>query len=203
MADETPTTPDFVAQPDAAQAEGPQAAAIAQYIKDLSVESPNAPTVFQWQVQPAVDVQFNIAVDRVADEVHEVVLRINVSAKSDQGTHFLVDLSYAGLFGLRNFPDDQLAPFMLVEAPGLIFPFARQVIAEAVQNTGFPPLLLEPIDFGRAFMATMDQAQAQADAVPQTNGAGNALGSPSATALPEGFDPALGDSDPADDGRSS
>ena len=194
MADETSNTPLL----DAVSTDGPdtepQAAAIAQYIKDLSVESPNAPTVFQWQVQPQLDVQFNINVDRVADDVHEVVLRINVSAKSDQGTHFLVDLSYAGLFGLRNFPEDALAPFMLVEAPGLIFPFARQIIAEAVQNTGFPPLLLEPIDFGRAFMATMENAQAQADAVPQANGGGNGA----AYTLPEGFDPALADVDPAD-----
>jgi len=188
MADETPTNPEAGAAPD----DGPQAAAIAQYIKDLSVESPNAPQVFQWQGQPQVDVQFNINVDRIADEVHEVVLRINVSAKSDQGTHFLVDLSYAGLFGLRNFPDEALAPFMLVEAPQLIFPFARQVIAEAVQNTGFPPLLLEPIDFGRAFVATMENAQAQADDAPLSNGAANGSGD----AIPEGFDPALSDEDP-------
>ncbi|MCY7280712.1 MAG: protein-export chaperone SecB [Sphingomonas bacterium] len=186
MADETPINP----ASDATADDAPQAAAIAQYIKDLSVESPNSPQVFQWQGQPQVDVQFNINVDRIADEVHEVVLRINVSAKSDQGTHFLVDLSYAGLFGLRNFPDEALAPFMLVEAPQLIFPFARQVVAEAVQNTGFPPLLLEPIDFGRAFMATMETAQAQADQVPLANGAGDAL--------PEGFDPALTDGDPVD-----
>lgn len=190
MADETPINPEAGAAPD----DAPQAAAIAQYIKDLSVESPNAPQVFQWQVQPQVDVQFNINVDRIADEVHEIVLRINVSAKSDQGTHFLVDLSYAGLFGLRNFPDEALAPFMLVEAPQLIFPFARQVIAEAVQNTGFPPLLLEPIDFGRAFVATMEnaQAQAQADDVPLPNGSANGSGD----AIPEGFDPALSDEDP-------
>jgi len=186
MADETPINPESGASPD----DAPQAAAIAQYIKDLSVESPNAPQVFQWQSQPQVDVQFNINVDRIADDVHEVVLRINVSAKSEQGTHFLVDLSYAGLFGLRNFPDEALAPFMLVEAPGLIFPFARQVVAEAVQNTGFPPLLLEPIDFGRAFMATMENAQAQADAAPLVNG--------SADALPEDFDVALSDVDPVD-----
>ena len=186
MADETPIIP----ATDAALDDAPQAAAIAQYIKDLSVESPNSPQVFQWQDQPQVDVQFNINVDRIAEEVHEVVLRINVSAKSDQGTHFLVDLSYAGLFGLRNFPDEALAPFMLVEAPQLIFPFARQVVAEAVQNTGFPPLLLEPIDFGRAFVATMENAQAEADTVPLVNG--------SASAVPEGFDPALSDSDPVD-----
>ena len=190
MADETPINPATDAAPD----DAPQAAAIAQYIKDLSVESPNSPQVFQWQGQPQVDVQFNINVDRIADEVHEVVLRINVSAKSDQGTHFLVDLSYAGLFGLRNFPDEALAPFMLVEAPQLIFPFARQVVAEAVQNTGFPPLLLEPIDFARAFMATMENAQAEADQVPLTNGSANGSGD----VIPEGFDPALSDSDPVD-----
>ena len=192
MADETPINPEAGASSD----DGPQAAAIAQYIKDLSVESPNSPQVFQWQGQPQVDVQFNINVDRIADDVHEVVLRINVSAKSDQGTHFLVDLSYAGLFGLRNFPDEALAPFMLVEAPGLIFPFARQIVAEAVQNTGFPPLLLEPIDFGRAFVATMEdaQAQAQAGAAPLVNGAASG----SDDALPEGFDPALTEADPVD-----
>lgn len=190
MADETPTNPEAGANPD----DAPQAAALAQYIKDLSVESPNAPTVFQWQVQPQVDVQFNINVDRIADDVHEVVLRINVSAKSDQGTHFLVDLSYAGLFGLRNFPDDALPPFMLVEAPQLIFPFARQVIAEAVQNTGFPPLLLEPIDFGRAFMATMENAQAEANNAPLPNGSANG----SADTIPEGFDADLTEQDPAD-----
>ena len=185
MADETPIIPNEGAGPDGE----PQAAAIAQYIKDLSVESPNSPQVFQWQVQPQVDVQFNINIDRVADDVHEVVLRINVSAKSDQGTHFLVDLSYAGLFGLRNFPEEALAPFMLVDAPQLIFPFARQVIAEAVQNTGFPPLLLEPIDFGRAFVAQMEAQQADNGVLP--NGSGN-------PAAPEGFDPALSDADPAD-----
>lgn len=190
MADETPINPESGASPDNA----PQAAAIAQYIKDLSVESPNAPQVFQWQGQPQVDVQFNINVDRIAEDVHEVVLRINVSAKSEQGTHFLVDLSYAGLFGLRNFPDEALAPFMLVEAPHLIFPFARQVVAEAVQNTGFPPLLLEPIDFGRAFMATMENAQAGADQVPQPNGSHNG----SAGSFPEGFDSALTDEEPTD-----
>ena len=196
MADDTLIDP----ATDAASGTEPQAAAIAQYIKDLSVESPNSPQVFQWQGQPQVDVQFNINVDRIADEVHEVVLRINVSAKSEQGTHFLVDLSYAGLFGLRNFPDEALAPFMLVEAPQLIFPFARQVIAEAVQNTGFPPLLLEPINFGSAFIATMENAQAQGleqnGQAPLANGADTPTGNGSADALPEGFDSGLTDEDP-------
>jgi preprotein translocase subunit SecB len=137
----------------------PQVATIAQYIKDLSVESPSSPQAFQWQVQPQLEVQFNIAVDKVADDVHEVILKIEVAARSDQGTHFLIDLSYAGLFGLRNFPEEALTPFLLIEAPRLLFPFVRQIIAESSQNTGFPPLLLDPIDFGAAYLAQLQAAQ--------------------------------------------
>ena len=150
--------------------EAPQAATLAQYIKDLSVESPNAPQVFQWQSQPTLDVQFNINVDQVADGVHEVVLKIDVSARSDQGVHFLIDLSYGGLFGLRNIPEDQLPPFLLVEAPRLLFPFARQIIADASHQTGFPPLMLDPIDFAGAFIAQVQAAQGQGGA--PANGAG-------------------------------
>lgn len=138
---------------------GPQAATLAQYIKDLSIENPNSPQVFQWQEQPRVDVQFNINVEKVADELHEVVIKLEVSARSDSGVHFLVDLSYAGLFGLRNFPEEALGPFLLVEAPRLLFPFARQIVADATQNTGFPPLLLDGIDFGAAYLAQLQGQQ--------------------------------------------
>ncbi|HEX6218078.1 MAG TPA: protein-export chaperone SecB [Sphingomicrobium sp.] len=149
----------------------PQAATLAQYIKDLSVESPNAPACFQWQSQPTLDVQFNIGVDRIADDVHEVVLKVEVAAKSDQGVHFLIDLSYAGLFGLRNIPEDALPPFLLVEAPRLIFPFARQIISDASQQMGFPALMLDPIDFTQAYMAQLEAAQAQAQGA-ESNGNG-------------------------------
>ena len=138
----------------------PQINALAQYIKDLSVENPSAPQVFQWQATPQLDVQFNLNVGRVADDVHEVVLRIELKANSDQGAHFLVDLSYAGVFGMINVPEDAMAPFLLVEAPRLLFPFARQIVAEAVQNLGFPPVLLDPIDFAGAYMAQLEAGQA-------------------------------------------
>ncbi|HEU4704988.1 MAG TPA: protein-export chaperone SecB [Sphingomicrobium sp.] len=137
----------------------PQVMTIAQYIKDLSVESPSSPQAFQWQAQPQLEVQFNINVDKVADEIHEVVLKIEVSARSEQGVHFLIDLSYAGVYGLRNIPDEALPPFLLIEAPRLLFPFARQIIADSSQNTGFPPLLLDPIDFGAAYMAQLQASQ--------------------------------------------
>jgi len=98
---------------------------------------------------------------RASDEVHEVVMKLEVSARSDSGVQFLVELSYAGLFGLRNFPEEAMGPFLLVEAPRMLFPFARQIIADATQNTGFPPLLLDGIDFGAAYIAQLQAQQEQ------------------------------------------
>lgn len=142
----------------------PQISILAQYVKDLSVENPSAPAVFQWQEQAALDVQFNIQVEKIAEDVHEVTLKIDVSAKSGQGVHFVIDLAYSGLFGIRGVPEEALGPFLLIEAPRLIFPFARQIISESVSNAGFPPLLLDPIDFGAAYMAQLQAVQQQGEA---------------------------------------
>jgi len=140
----------------------PAAGLISQYVKDLSFENPNAPAIYQNPTPPAIDVQFNIASAQVGEDVYEIVLRIEVSAKADETVAFLVDLSYAGLFGLRNFPAEHLQPFLLAEAPRLIFPFARRVLADAIRDGGFPPLLLEPIDFGGVFMAQQEAGEAAA-----------------------------------------
>ena len=138
----------------------PMANVITQYVKDYSFENPNSPGVYQTQSAPAVDVQFNIAANQVGDDVHEVVLRIEVKADMDGKTAFLVDLSYAGLFGLRNIPAEHLQPFLLGEAPRLLFPFARRILADAVRDGGFPPLMLEPIDFsGLYYQQQMQAAQ--------------------------------------------
>jgi len=138
----------------------PAVGLISQYVKDLSFENPNAPTVFQWQGQPQIDVQFNIGANPVAEGVHEVVLKIDVRATSADKVAFQVELAYAGLFGIRNVPDEQIQPFLYAEAPRLVFPFARRVLADAVRDGGFPPLLLEPIDFGALYM---QQAAANAE----------------------------------------
>lgn len=156
MADQDPSSP---TNGNGDVADLPQVAGLAQYIKDLSVENPSAPAVYQWQEQPQLDVQFNINVNKVSDEVHEVVLKIDASARSQSGVHFVVDLSYAGLFALRNVPEEALAPFMLVEAPRLLFPFARQIVASSVQDAGFPPLMLDPIDFAGIYQAQIQAAQ--------------------------------------------
>ena len=139
----------------------PQVTILAQYVKDLSVENPSAPQVYSWQVQPTLDVQFNLNADAAGDGVHEVTLKFDISARSENGVHFVVDLSYAGLFAIRNAPEEAMAPFLLIEAPRLLFPFARQVISDAVSNTGFPPLMLDPIDFASAYMAQLQAQQQQ------------------------------------------
>ena len=179
MADQDPIIPDNGGGDDGS---APQVATIAQYIKDLSVESPSSPQVFQWQGEPPqLDVQFHINVNAAGEDVHEVTLKIDVTARTDNGTHFVVDLSYAGLFGFRNIPPEALPPFLLAEAPRLLFPFARQIIAEAIQNCGFPPLLLDPIDFGAAYMAQAEAASADPGAVESGE---------DGTALPPGEAPA-------------
>ncbi len=168
-----------------------QVSIIAQYLKDLSVENPSSPQVFQWQGQPALDVQFNINADKIAEDVHEVALKIEVSAKSDNGVHFVVDMTYAGLFGLRGIPEEALPPFMLIEAPRLLFPFARQIIAEAVVNTGFPPFYLDPIDFTSVYMAQV-QALDTKDADEGGDGGGDAGGDAGGESDEPGDEPAPG-----------
>ena len=140
----------------------PQVGVIAQYVKDLSFENPSAPAVYQWQGQPQMDVQVNIGAQNAGNDVHEVQLKIDVAATAEQGTAFRIELLYAGLFALRNIPTEQLQPFLLAEGPRILFPFARQIIAETVTNGGFPPLLLDPIDFGALYMQRAAQAQAEA-----------------------------------------
>ena len=146
----------------------PAAGLISQYVKDLSFENPNAPAVYQSQTAPQIDVQFNIAAQQVGEEVHEVVLKITVKAEAEGKVSFLAELEYAGLFGLRNIPEEHVQPFLLVEGPRLVFPFARRVLADAIRDGGFPPLLLEPIDFAQVFQMQQEQ-QGQVAGAPAGN----------------------------------
>lgn len=136
----------------------PQVGIIAQYVKDLSFENPNAPRSLQTGVQPQIELNINVNARRAGDDVYEVELKVEAKAKTDEFTAFVVELVYGGLFGLRNVPEEALEPFLLVEAPRLIFPFARRIVADATRDGGFPPLMLEPIDFGALYMAQRAQA---------------------------------------------
>lgn len=139
----------------------PTAAIITQYVKDLSVENPSAPAVFQWTEQPKIDVQFNIGTDSVSDEVHEVTLKIKITATSDKGVNYIVELDYCGLVGIRNVPEEQAHAFLFAEAPRILFPFARRVVSDAVRDAGFAPLLIDPIDFNGLYIQQMQQTRAQ------------------------------------------
>lgn len=142
----------------------PVAGIISQYVKDLSVENPNAPASFNYQSQPAIDLQFNIGAKPVSDDVHEIELKVNVTAKAEEGTAYLVELSYCGLIGMRNMPDEQMHAFMYAEGPRLLFPFARRVIADATRDAGFQPLMLDPVDFNGLYMQQLQQkAQQEAE----------------------------------------
>ncbi|MEE9434627.1 MAG: protein-export chaperone SecB [Sphingorhabdus sp.] len=145
---------------------GPQVGMLNQYVKDISIENPNAPDSFNWEDQPNIDVQVNIQVNNISDEVHEVAMTLAVKAESEKGVQFNVELEYATLFGIRNVPDEQAHPFLFGEAPRLIFPFARRVIADAVRDAGYPPLVLEPIDFNALYLQQREQADQMAEEQP-------------------------------------
>ena len=147
----------------------PIAGIIQQYIKDLSVENPNAPASFQWQDAPELDVQFNIAANPVNDEVQEVELKIQLTAKAQAGTAYIVELSYAGLVGMRNLDEAQSHAFVYAEAPRILFPFARRIVADAVRDTGFPPVMLEPVDFNGLYMQQLAEQQQGAQSAPVGN----------------------------------
>ena len=152
----------------------PAVGLISQYIKDMSFENPNAPAVYQNANPPQIDVQFNIGANQIGDDMHEVVLKIDVRAQTGDSVAFIVDLSYAGLFGMRNVPAEHIQPFILGEAPRLLFPFARRVLADAVRDGGFPPLLLEPIDFNGLYLQQAAQREAEGGDATSIEGIGNA-----------------------------
>jgi len=164
MADEGDVLTDFNPNPmPNGEDTSPAAGVISQYVKDLSVENPNAPDSFNYADKPQIDLQFNIGAKPVGDEAHEVELKVNVTAKADQGNVYIIELSYCGLVVMRNLPDEQMHAFMYAEAPRVLFPFARRVIADATRDAGFQPLVLDPIDFNGLYMQQL-QRKAQDEA---------------------------------------
>src|SRR5712691_10634478 len=137
----------------------------AQYIKDLSFENPRAPqSLIQQTAQPSVDINVDVKAQNLGPEVFEVVLTINVTAKAQDQPVFLVELAYGTVVTVKNTPAEMVAALILVETPRIVFPFARAIIANATRDGGFPPLMINPIDF--AELLRRQQADAQAAAAP-------------------------------------
>ncbi len=126
----------------------PQISINAQYVKDLSFENPGAPqSLMQRDGQPEIQVNIDVQARSVAEDSYETALRIVATARHAEEAVFMVELVYGGVFTLQNIPRENHELVCLVECPRLIFPFARRIVSDAVRDGGFPPLLLEPIDF--------------------------------------------------------
>jgi preprotein translocase subunit SecB len=135
----------------------PQMNVLSQYIKDFSFENPNAPKSFNTTVQPQIGIQINVQANPLSNTDFEVELKLEGKAELSGSVMFSFELTFAGVFRLQNIPQEQLHPIVLIECPRLLFPFAREIIATNVRNGGFPPLLLEPIDFVQLYQQRMAQ----------------------------------------------
>jgi preprotein translocase subunit SecB len=126
----------------------PQLNVLAQYVKDLSFENPNAPRSLQQQQQPpAINIQINVNAKPLADNDYEVELKIEGRAETPGLFLFSFDLLYAGVFRIVNVPQENIHAIIMIECPRLLFPFAREIVGNAVRNGGFPPLMIDPVDF--------------------------------------------------------
>jgi preprotein translocase subunit SecB len=146
-----------------------------QYIRDLSFESPGAPgSIMLGSGSPTFQVGINVGVKKQAEEVYAVEITLNAKADRDNAVLFSVELVYGGVYRVRNVPEARLGEVLMIECPRLIFPFARQVLASVTQQGGFPPLMMEPVDFTQVYLqnlkALQDQ-QAQQQGTAGGNGA--------------------------------
>lgn len=131
------------------------------YVKDASLEAPNTPQIFFEQTQPQVEVQLQSTAGRIAEALYEVVVTVTVTAKAADKTCFLVEGAQAGIFQIRNVPDADLEPILAVACPNILFPYARETVADLVARAGFPPIHLAPVNFEAMYAA---RKQAEADA---------------------------------------
>lgn len=148
-----------------AEGKSPSLNVLAQFIKDFSFENPNAPRSLVSQGQaPQISVQINVNGKPMSETDFEVELTISGKAEQQLAVLFSFDLNYGGVFRVQNVPTENVHPIVLIECPRLLFPFARQIIADAVRNGGFPPLLLEPVDFAALYRQRIAELQAPAPA---------------------------------------
>lgn len=117
------------------------------YVKDLSLELPNAPQVFLQSEQPQLEVQIANEATRVADGVFEVTVGVTVTARAGERTLFLVEAVQAGLFQIANVADEELGPLLGIGCPTILYPYARETVSDMVTRAGFPPVLLSPVSF--------------------------------------------------------
>ena len=124
----------------------------AQYIKDFSFENPNSPSSLQPKSEPSVEVNVDVQAVPLSDHVYEVSLTTSITGRDETQTLFIIELVYAGVFTFQGESDDNIQPALLIDCPQLLFPFARSIISGVTQNGGFPPLLLQPVNFAQLYI---------------------------------------------------
>lgn len=151
------------AEGNGAEAAQPTLNILTQYVKDLSFESPNAPNSLRDRKDaPGININVNVNANPLSETEFDVILMLSAQAGEDKDTLFNVELTYGGVFRIQGFPQEHMLPMLFIECPRLLFPFARQIIAECTRNGGFPPLMIDPIDFASMFQQKMAEEQAKA-----------------------------------------
>ncbi len=166
MADET--TQGAAGAQQAGNGAQPVLSVLTQYIKDLSFENPGAPGSLRGRDKaPAIGINVNVNANALSEQEFDVVLTLNAKAEDGSTVLFNVELVYGGVFRVANFPKEHMLPLLFIECPRILFPFARQILSDCTRNGGFPPLLIDPIDFATMFQQRMAEEQARAKV--QTN----------------------------------
>lgn len=146
---------------------GPQVILQKIFIRDCSVEVPDAPVIFTKEWKPKMDVQLNTDVKNVADKTHQVTLQVTVTAKLDEQTAYLVEVQQAGIFVIQGVePEEQLRAVLGAYCPNVLFPYVREVVSDLVQKAGFPQFLLQPVNFDALFQQYLQQQADQASKTP-------------------------------------
>ena len=139
------------------------------YLKDLSLEQPNSPQILLEQSQPQVEINLGLAAEPISDGVYEICVTGTVTTKVGDKTLFLIEAKQAGIFEIRNVPQEQLQPIIGIACPQIIYPYLRAVVSDVCTRAGFPPVLLAEVNFQAMFEAQQQQAAAGTNG----NGAGN------------------------------
>jgi len=139
--------------------EAPSFAIEKLYVKDLSLEVPNAPAIYLERDTPEIGLQLQTGGLKVGDDIYEVTLTATVTAKIGEKTVFLVEAGQSGLFRIRNIPEDNLEPLLSIACPNILFPYVREVVSESVTRAGFAPVVLQPVNFEAMYAARAQQEQ--------------------------------------------
>jgi preprotein translocase subunit SecB len=167
MAEPTKTGNGGTAAPPAAAVQQAQVRVLAQYIKDLSFESPNVHKLLDGPGEaPNLRVEVNVNASKVGNTTFESTINFKAEASNERGTIYDLELAYAGMFQVENLPEAALEPFLLIDCPALLFPFARRLVADLTREGGFPPLLLDPINFANLFAKRQQERRGQVQAKP-------------------------------------